>query len=99
MYIFGISKVMYGVNFVDTIIVRSTEKGTKTIREPSKSMKWAGEEFKNEQDRKLSKIKGLKIASVKGTSKIDLAELYTTSVTRLEGRTISTNKGTGLLKL
>jgi len=90
---------MYGVNFVDTIVVRSTEKGTKIIKEPSKSMKWAGTEFKDEQDRKLSKIKGLKIASVKGTSIIDLKELYTTSVPRLEGRYISTNKGTGLLKL
>ena len=90
---------MYGVNFVDTIIVRSTEKGTKIIKEPSKSMKWAGAEFKNEQNRKLSKIKGLKIESAKGTSKIDLNELYTTSVTSLDGRTISTNKGTGLLKL
>jgi len=90
---------MYGVNFVDTIVVRSTEKGTKIIKEPSKSMKWAGAEFKEEQDRKLRKIRGLKIASIKGTSKIDLKELYTTSVPRLEGRYISTNKGTGLLKL
>jgi len=90
---------MYGVNFADTIIVRSTEKGTKTIREPSKSMKWAGKEFKNEQDRKLSKIKGLKIESSKGTSKIDLKELYTTTVPSLDGRYISTNRGTGLLKL
>ena len=90
---------MYGVNFVDTIVVRSTEKGTKIIREPAKSMKWAGKEFKTEQNRKLRNIKGLKIESSKGTSKIDLTELYTTSVPRLEGRYISTNKGTGLLKL
>lgn len=90
---------MYGVNFVDTIIVRSTEKGTRLVKEPSKSMKWAGAEFKKEQERKLSKIKGLKIESAKGTSKIDLAELYTTSVPSLDGRYISTNKGTGLLKL
>ena len=90
---------MSGIDFADTIVVRSIGKGTDTIREPLKSMKWAGAEFKKSQDTKLEKIKGLKIASSKGTSKIDLTELYRTSVTRLEGRTISTNKGTGLLKL
>ena len=90
---------MYGVNFVDTIIVRSVEKGTKTVTEPVKSMKWAGKEFKDEQDRKLSKIKGLKIESAKGTSQIDLKELYTTSVPSVKGRYISSNRGTELLKL
>jgi hypothetical protein len=90
---------MSGIDFADTIVVRSTGKGTDTIREPLKSMKWAGAEFKKSQDTKLEKIKGLKIASSKGTSKIDLTELYRTTVPKVEGRYISTNKGTGLLKL
>ena len=90
---------MTGVDFIDTIVVRSTGKGTNTIREPLKSMKWAGAKFKNEQETKLDKIKGLKIASCKGTSKIDLGKLYRTAIPKVEGHHISTNKGTGLRKL
>jgi len=51
---------MSGIDFVDTIVVRSVEKGTKTIIEPVKSMKWAGKEFKQEQEAKLSKFGSLK---------------------------------------
>jgi len=47
---------MYGVNFVDTIVVRSTEKGTKIIKEPSKSMKWAGTEFKEKYNTRFYKV-------------------------------------------
>ncbi len=52
---------MTGFDFVDTIIVRSVEKGTKIIREPVKSMKWAGKEFKESQEANLRKIGGLRI--------------------------------------
>ena len=90
---------MSGIDFVDTIVVRSSEKGTKTIQEPLKSMKWAGEEFKKSQERKLDKIKGLKIESAKGTSKIELEKLYRPPIPKLDGHYISVRKGTGLLKL
>ena len=90
---------MSGINFIDTIVVRSTGKGTDTIREPLRSMKWAGVEFKEEQEAKLDKINGLRIASGKGTSTIDLSQLYRTTIPKVEGHYISTNKGTGLLKL
>ena len=91
--------VMTGINFADIIVVRSTSKGTGTIVEPLKSMKWAGAEFKKDQEAKLNKIKDLKILSNKGTSKIDLTELYRTTIPKVKGHYISTNKGTGLLKL
>ena len=90
---------MTGINYADTIIVRSTSKGTGTIIEPLKSMKWAGAEFKKDQEAKLNKTKSLKIVSGKGTSKIDLTELYRTTIPKVKGRHMSTNKGTGLLKL
>jgi hypothetical protein len=92
--------VMSGIDFVDTIVVRrSVEKGTKTIIEPVKSMKWAGNEFKQEQEAKLSKFGSLKIASAKGTSMIDLTEMPRTTVPKLGGHYISTRRGTELLRL
>ena len=90
---------MTGINFIDTIVIRSTCKGTNTIRAPLKSMKWAGTEFKKEQEAKLDKIKSLKIVSGKGTSKIQLSELRKTVIPKAEGHYISTNRGTGLSKL
>ena len=91
---------MSGIDFVDTIVVRrSVEKGTKTIIEPVKSMKWAGNEFKQEQEAKLSKFGSLKIASAKGTSMIDLTEMPRTTVPKLGGHYISTRRGTELLRL
>ena len=90
---------MTGFDFVDTIIVRSVEKGTKTIREPVKSMKWAGKEFKESQEAKLRKIVCLRIESAKGTSKIDLTKMYRTTIPSLDGHYISSRRGTELLRL
>ncbi len=90
---------MSGLDFVDTIVVRSVEKGTKTIIEPIKSMKWAGKEFKLEQEAKLSKFGSLKIASAKGTAMIDLTEMSRTILPKLGGHYISTRRGTELLRL
>ncbi|MCV0392459.1 MAG: hypothetical protein K5790_04095 [Nitrosopumilus sp.] len=90
---------MSGINFIDTIVVRSTGKGTHTIKESLKSMNWAGESFKKSQEGKLGKISGLKIQSAKGTSKIELGKMYKTSIPKVDGMYISVNRGTGLLKL
>ncbi|MFQ5782870.1 MAG: hypothetical protein ACE5GR_07440 [Nitrosopumilus sp.] len=62
-------------------------------------MKWAGKDFKANQETKLRKMKGMKIESSKGTSKIDLGKMYRTQIIDLDGRYISTKKGTELLKL
>ncbi len=91
---------MTGFDFVDTIVVRrSVEKGTRIITEPVKSMKWAGKEFKQEQESKLKEFGSLKIASAKGTSMIDLTEMYRTTLPNLGGHYISSRRGTELLRL
>ena len=90
---------MSGFDFVDTVVVRSVEKGTKTIIEPIKSMNWAGKEFKQAQEAKLSEFGSLKIASAKGTSMIDLTEMPRTILPKLGGHYISTKRGTELLRL
>ena len=90
---------MSGIDFVDTIVVRSTGKGTGLIRESLKTMNWAGKGFKESQEKKLDGIKGLKIESAKGTAKIDLSQMYRTTVPNVEGHYISYNRGTELLKL
>ena len=90
---------MSGIDFVDTIVVRSVEKGTKTIIEPVKSMNWAGKEFKQAQEAKLSEFGSLKIASAKGTSTVDLTKMYRTTIPSLDGHYISTRRGTELLRL
>ena len=91
---------MTGFDFVDTIVVRrSVEKGTKIISEPVKSMAWAGKEFKQEQEAKLSKFGSLKITSAKGTSMIDLTKMGRTTIPSLGGHYISTRRGTELLRL
>jgi len=90
---------MYGIDFADTIVVRSVEKGTKTIIEPMKSIGWTGQEFKKAQEEKLGKIKGLKINSAKGTSTVDLTKMYRTTIPNFDCRYISTRRGTELLRL
>lgn len=90
---------MSGIDFVDTIVVRSIGKGTATIIEPLKSMKWAGTEFKKSQEAKLRKMGNLTIESAKGTSKIDLGKMGRTLMPNLDGHYISTRRGTELLKL
>ena len=90
---------MSGIDFVDTIVVRSTGKGTGSVKESLKSMNWAGSSFKKEQEEKLEKLKGLKIESAKGTSKIEIGKMYRTTLPNLEGHYISSRRGTELLKL
>ena len=90
---------MSGIDFVDTIVIRSIEKGTTSIKETVKPMSWAGAKFKKDQEEKIKKIKGLKIASGKGTTKIEIGKMVRTSIPSLSGHYISTGKGTGLLKL
>ncbi len=90
---------MSGFDFVDTVVIRSVEKGTKTIIEPVKSMSWAGKEFKQAQEAKLKEFGSLKIASGKGTSMIDLTEMYRTTIPSLDGHYISSRRGTELLRL
>ena len=90
---------MSGIDFVDTIVVRSTGKGTDVIVEPLKSMKWAGTDFKKEQEAKLRKMGNLTIESAKGTSRINLGKMGRTLMPNVQGHYISTGKGTGLLKL
>ena len=89
---------MSELKFEGTVIVKSTKKGTKTKLEPMTPMGWTGKGFKRVQERR-SKIRGLKIGSSKGTSKIDLTKIRKTSVPKIEVRYISTKKGTELLKL
>ncbi len=84
---------------MDTVVVRSVEKGTKTIIEPLKSMNWAGREFKEAQEAKLSKFGSLKIASAKGTSTVDLTKMYRTTIPSFDGHYISSRRGTELLRL
>ena len=88
-----------GIDFADTVVVRSIGKGTDVIIEPLKSMKWAGAEFKEAQEEKIRKLKGMTVGSNKGTSKIELGKMYRTTIPKVEGHYISTGKGTGLLKL
>ena len=90
---------MSGIDFKGTIVVRCTEKGTKTIKESLKSMKWAGLEFKKAQEKKLNEMGRLRIESGRGTSKIELADMYRTTIPRLDGHYISSRRGTELLKL
>ena len=90
---------MSGIDFADTIIVRCTEKGTRATTRALRPMSWAGEKFKKSQERKISKINGLRIESAKGTARIDLAKLCKTSIPKLDGRYVSVRKGTEMLKI
>ena len=83
----------------ERFIVKSSNKGTKTSVESFTPLSWAGKTFKKSQEEKLGQIKGLKIESSKGTTKIDLAKLGKTAIPKLDGRYVSSRKGTELLKL
>ena len=80
-------------------VVKSSNKGTRTVVESFTSINWAGKGFKESQEKSLDKIKGLKIRSSKGTSKIELSKLRKTTIPSLDGRYISVKKGTERLRL
>ena len=87
---------MTGINFVDTIIVRrSTEKGTKIIKEPAKKLSWAGNEFKRSQKKKQRLVGNVGLLSSKGTKMIHLDQMYETKIPSTSGLHLSTGKGTG----
>ena len=89
---------MTGVDFVDTVVVRrSVEKGTKTIKESTKKLRWAGHEFKKIQKQKQKLAGNMGLISSKGTRIIHLDQMYETQIPSIQGLPLSTGKGTGLL--
>lgn len=80
-------------------VVKSANKGTRTVVESFTPLNWAGKGFKENQEKALGKIKGLMIGSSKGTSKIDLSKMRKTKIPSVDGRYISVKKGTELLRL
>lgn len=86
---------MTGIDFADTVVVRrTTEKGTKIIREIIKKQNWAGQEFKNAEKERLRLAGEIRLASSKGTKTIDLSQMRETKIPSSNGVHLSTNKGT-----
>lgn len=90
---------MTGIDFIDTIVVRTVDKGTRIVKEHIKPQNWAGAEFKKfeKQRRKLAGDVGL--ASSKGTRTIHLSKFAETKIPSLKGLAMSTGRGTGIRKI
>ena len=88
---------MPGIDFVDTIVVRTMEKGTRI--EPVKGikpLKWAGESFKEKELQRIKKAGDPVIAARKGTEQLKLSSMMITQVPNPAGHVILTGRGTGV---
>jgi len=87
---------MTGIDFVDTIVVRTVDKGTRVVKETVKPSNWAGKEFKKYEKEKRKLAGDLGLASSKGTKLIHLSKMAETQIPSLKGLSISTERGTGI---
>ena len=90
---------MTGIDFKDTIVVRSTNKGTSTITGPVTPSEFMGLQDKTIDNNRLKLAGDLWIMSAKGTTKIKLSEMQEEKKVDLKGHYISTGKGTGRIRL
>jgi hypothetical protein len=90
---------MTGIDFKDTIVVRSTNKGTSTITGPVTPSEFMGLKDKTIDNDRLKLAGDLWIMSAKGTTKIKLSEMQEEKKVDLKGHYISTGKGTGRIRL
>ncbi|MCI4433693.1 MAG: hypothetical protein JHC41_08910 [Nitrosopumilus sp.] len=90
---------MTGIDFKDTIVVRSANKGTSTITGPVVPSEFLGLQDKTIDAKRLKLAGDLWIMSAKGTTKIKLSEMLESTKVDLKGHYISTGRGTGRIKL
>jgi len=91
---------MAGIDFVDTIVVRtSTNKGTSTTDKPVLPSEFMGKQNESKSKELLDLAGDPWIISSKGTSKIKLSEMKRAKIIDVKGRYISTEKGTGRIKI
>jgi hypothetical protein len=96
---YDILLIMTGIDFKDTIVVRSANKGTSTITGPAKPSEFMGKQNKTSEEERLNLAGDLWIMSAKGTTKIKLSEMEESKKADLKGYYISTGKGTGRIKI
>ena len=87
---------MTGIDFIDTIVVRTVDKGTKVVKESVKPSNWAGQEFKKFEKKRRELAGDVGLASSKGTKTIHLGEMPETKIPSLKGLSLSTERGTGI---
>ncbi|MDH3854395.1 MAG: hypothetical protein OES23_08070 [Nitrosopumilus sp.] len=89
-----------GIDFIDTIVVRHvSERGTSSSGSPIKPVDFMGEENRKNNLDRLKLAGDMWIMSAKGTSRIHLSEMKEPKQVDVKGRYISTNKGTGRIKI
>jgi len=87
---------MTGIDLIDTIVVRTVDKGTKVVRESLKPTNFAGHVFKEYEKQRRKLASGFSLASCKGTKSIPLDKLVETEIPSIDGLYLSTGRGTGL---
>lgn len=88
---------MSGIDFVDTVVVRTIEKGTKKVSVKGiKPLTWAGQRFKDKELARLKKAGDPVLASMKGTAKLKLSSVKITQVPSPAGHVLLTGRGTGI---
>jgi len=88
-----------GIDFIDTIVVRSANKGTSTATGPVEPSEFMGAQNKTNEEKRLKLAGDLWIMSAKGTTKIHLSEMQESNKVDLKGHYISTGRGTGRIQL
>ncbi len=82
-----------------TRIRRVINKGTKIITEDLKKPNWAGEDFHDYETERFSLAGYTMISSAKGTHKVLLSNINRKRPIAPKGQTISSKRGTSLVKL
>ena len=90
---------MTGIDFKDTIVVRSANKGTSSITGPTLPSEFMGNQNKQQAEDRLKLAGDMWIMSAKGTTKIKLSDMNEPKKADLKGHYVSTGRGTGRIKI
>ena len=74
-------------------------RGTRIIEVDSDSGKWAGNEFKKDQEKRKEASKDKYVSVGRGTAKIKFSDIQSTPVRSTKGMWVSSGRGTGKRKL
>ena len=81
------------------VIRRVTNKGTRIVQEPLKSIGLRGDEAKKRDAARLKLAGDLMIMSSKGTTSLKASEIPETPTPNLKGHYITIGKGTGRMMM
>ena len=75
------------------------QRGTKIVNEPLKTSAWNGQEFRSQEEKRMTLSGLLEIISARGTKKTGMNKMSGIKIPRIQGRFITTSRGTTRTKM